>query len=273
MDERKRILLLAVGGAAVLSLLCLILPENLVNPYIVLMKPLTLFIGFIFALQVASIYTGDLRKSFLFLSFFLLIYTLVNIIAIGGQPLIQFLISIIGESGFSYILLLVQIIDYAMLLGSCSYTVKVIDVKRMNRYGWAFITLLTPLCAYIVYHSSQLKTAGNVVEPVVAVILILINVIDMAVVLMLVPVLSLYLQYLKAKAQESITFTFIMGGLILNFFPVYIVELFAPATRNLEGNPAMNAAYLFSYLIMAIGLYANRKYDEWGFKMIEKALR
>jgi hypothetical protein len=268
MDERKRILLLAVGGAAVLSLLCLILPENLVNPYIVLMQPLTLFIGFIFALQVASIYTGDLRKSFLFLSFFLLIYTLVNI-----QPLIQFLISVIGESSFSYMLLLVQIIDYAMLLGSCFYTVKVIDVKRMNRYGWAFIALLTPLCAYIVYHSFQLKTGGNVVEPIVAVIPVLINVIDMAVVLMLVPVLFLYLQYLKAKAQESITFTFIMGGLILNFFPVYILELLAPATRNIEGNPAMNAAYLFSYLLMAIGLYANRKYDEWGFKMIEKALR
>jgi len=264
MDDRKRILLIAVIGAAALAFLCLILPANVAYYYVLIMHPLTLLAGFIFALQVSTIYTGDLKKSFLFLSLFLLVYVPVNI-----QPLVQYLIPIMGNYG----LLVLQILNYALLLASCFYTVKVIDVKRMNRYGWLFLALLTPLCLYIIYHSFQLVRGSNMNDAAAAIVGVLIPVIDMAVVLMLVPVLFLYLQYLKAQAQESITFTFIMVGLILNFFPVYIIEIFVSASSQIVNNTIMNAAYLFSYLLMAIGLYANRKYDDWGFKMIEKALR
>lgn len=266
MDDRKRILILAVIGAAILALLGIILPDNLAHLYISIMQPLTLFVGFILALQVSLSYARELKKSFIFLSLFLLLYVPINI-----QILVQYMIGLMGSS-LIYVVLALQIVDYAMLLASCFYTVKVIDVKRMNRYGWTFLALLVPLCVYIIYRSFQVTISNFTGISAIEITDILIRVIDMMVILMLVPVLFLYLQYLKAKAQESVTFTFIMGGLILSLLSTYLFE-FIYTTGNLEDNPFLNAAYLFGYLLMAIGLYANRKYDEWGFKMIEKALR
>lgn len=274
MDDRKRILLMAVIGAAAMALLCIILPGDVARLYTSIMQPLALFAGFVLAMQVSSAYAKELKKSFLFLSLFLLLYIPVNI-----QPLVRYLISVIGES-LIYFLLLLQIIDYAMLLASCFYTVKVIDVKRMNRYGWALTALLLSLCLYIIFNGFQqmlqdirMIPAGEVADTMVSITDMLIRIIDMAVILMLVPVLFLYLQYLKAKAQESITFTFIMGGLVVSLFSAYVFEMFGIRMEELLDYFPLNAAYLFGYLLMAVGLYANRKYDEWGFKMIEKALR
>lgn len=266
MDDRKRILLFAIAGAAVLALLCLLLPGEIARVYISVMHPLALLCGAIFAMQVASVYARELKKSFLFLALFLLLYVPINI-----QPLVMYLISVVGQK-LIYGLLILQVVDYTMLLASCFYTVKVIDVKRMNRYGWVFMGLLLPVCCYIIYLNAQFLLR-ELTEPAVAVVDIMICVIDQAVVLMLVPVLFLYIQYLKQKAQESITFSFIMGGLILSLFSTYVFELVANAPVGIPVNPLLDAAYLFGYLLMGIGLYANRKYDEWGFKMIEKALR
>lgn len=267
MDDRKRILLFAVIVAMVLSILCLILPENAEQLYVSIMHPVALLAGAIFAMQVSSVYTRELKKSFLFLSLFLLLYLPVNI------PILDdFLISSIG-SNLIYSVLFLQIADYAMLLSSCYYTVKVIDIKRMNRYGWILLGLLLSVCSYIVYLNAQFLLPREMTSPAVAIVDLMIVVIDQAVVLMLVPVLFLYVQYLKQKAQESVTFSFIMGGLILSLFSTYILELVANSPAGIQSNSILDAAYLFGYLLMAIGLYANRKYDEWGFSMIEKALR
>ncbi|MFH1639350.1 MAG: hypothetical protein ABIB93_03440 [Chloroflexota bacterium] len=35
----------------------------------------------------------------------------------------------------------------------------------------------------------------------------------------------------------------------------------------------LGAAYILSYLMIAIGLYAHGKNDGWGFRMIENSLR
>lgn len=269
MDDRKRILLLAVAGAVVLSLLCIILPGNISKVYISVMEPIALLAGFVFGIQVANYYTRELKKSFLFLSLFLLLYIFPNITFIW-----DYLFSTLGKSAI-FIVLALQVADYAMLLLSCYYTIKVIDVKRMNRFGWAASGILSVLCLYIIY-AGLVKVLPNFpVNPAVAVSSMVIRVFDMAVILMLIPVFFLYIQYLRAKAQESVTFTFIMCGLILSLFSTYIVEIFVGASSgyDFEGSSLLNALYLFGYLLMVIGLYAGRRYDEWGFKMIEKALK
>ncbi len=102
-----------------------------------------------------------------------------------------------------------------------------------------------------------------------------IRVFDMAIVMMLVPVLLLYIQHVKSKAQESITFTFIMGGVIWSLLSTYFFEFGMSSSQIAQVYQTgswLDVIYIFGYLIIAVGLYANMKYDEWGFRMIEKAM-
>src|SRR5271157_6508127 len=142
--DRRRILIIAIVGAALLSVLSFIIPKNAGSVYSSVMQPLVLLLGFALAFKVASNYGRELRKSFLFLSLFLLLYMISNIL-----PLWQSLYSHLGNTTTLYLIQILQIACYAMVLTSCAYTLKVIEVKRINLYGWIFIGLLVLLCVYI----------------------------------------------------------------------------------------------------------------------------
>lgn len=268
----KLILLMAVLLAGALSFSSLVLPGPAASLYAAVMQPLTLFLGFTLALRVAFRYKKDLKKSFLFLSLFLLLYSLANI-----HLLWVFLYASLGSLTTTLILLL-QVTDYAMLLASCVYTLRVIEVKALNRYGWALLGLAFALGAYVVAYGLPALLESLSALPLVALSRLMIRVVDMAVVLMLIPVLLLYLQHSRAKAQESVTFTFIMGGLILSITSTYIfqlvlgVSLDTMAREYFQKGSLLDAIYIFGYLLIAAGLYAHSKYDQWGFEAVERAL-
>ena len=67
----------------------------------------------------------------------------------------------------------------------------------------------------------------------VAVSRMLMVVFDMSIVLMLLPVLFLYFQHLRSQARESISFTLVMGGLILGLVSTYIVQLVTGTTLDI----------------------------------------
>ena len=271
MDPR-RILIIAIFISAALSFCCLTLPDIAAGIYTSIMHPLILFIGFVLALMAASIYQKELKKSFLFLSLFLIFYMLSNILILW-----EFLYTLLGYNAV-FLVLLFQVATYAMLITSCVYTLKVIEVKRMNRYGWIFLGVMLPLCIYIVIYGVPSMINAILVNPTVAVLQMMIRIFDMSIVLMLFPVLLLYLQHLRAKAQESLTFTFIMGGIIIILISTYIFQLALGVSLDtiysnyFQKGSILDAIYIFGYLIVAAGLYVNRKYDDWGFRMIERAL-
>jgi len=182
-------------------------------------------------------------------------------------------------SGTTVVLVqLLQALDYAMLITSCVYTLKVIEVKRITLYGWISLGLFLLLCIYIVAYEVPSTIASFPVNPQSSVSRMMIRIFDMSVVLMLLPVLLLYIQHLRAIAQESVTFSLVMGGLVFSLLSTYVFELFTAmsldviATGYFQKGSILDVAYIFGYLIMAVGLYANMKYDEWGFRTIEKTL-
>lgn len=271
MDPR-RILFVAVLVVGALSFSCLILPEMVASIYASIMIPLALLIGFILALRVASIYEKELKKSFLFLSLFLILYMLANILALW-----EFLYSLLGQNAV-FLVFLLQVVVYAMLITSCVYILRVIDVKRMNRYGWISLGLMFPLCVYIVVHGAPSLVTASLVSLIVAISQLMVMVFDMTIILMLLPVLFLYLQYLRQTAQESITFTFIMGGLIFSLFSTYVfqsvmgVSWYIIAEEYSQKGSILDTLYIFGYLIVAAGLYVHRKYDEWGYNIVDRAM-
>jgi len=117
------------------------------------------------------------------------------------------------------------------------------------------------------------------VDPTGSIMGMVVRIIDMTIVLMLVPVILLYLQYLRAKAQESLTFALTMGGLIFSLLSTYVfqlamrVPLAVIRTDYYQQGSVLDALYIFGYLMIVVGLYASMKYDEWGFMAIERALK
>jgi hypothetical protein len=270
--DRRRILVIAIIGAVLVSVLSFIIPKDVGSVYVSVMQPLALFLGFLLALKVSSNYGRELKNSFLFLSLFLLLYMISNIL-----PLWQYLYSSLGNTTTLYLIQILQIACYAMVLTSCAYTLRVIEVKRINRYGWIFIGLLAVLCVYILIRNLPTMNAISA-DPTTQILRLLITIFDMAIILMLVPVVLLYIQHLKSKAKESVTFTLIMGGLIFSIISTYIFELATGmsldkiATDYFQKGSVLDAIYIFGYFIIAIGLYGNIKYSEWGYQAIVKAL-
>ncbi len=78
--SRRNILITAVVIVALLALVSLLFqrfsPPNIAHYYTLVLQAIALFLGFVLALRVANIYNKDLKKSFLFLSLFLLFYTI-----------------------------------------------------------------------------------------------------------------------------------------------------------------------------------------------------
>ena len=107
--------------------------------------------------------------------------------------------------------------------------------------------------------------------------LMIIRVFDMAIILMLVPVLLLRVQYSRSKVQESLTFSMIMGGVIISLFSTYIFELAGNSMTDIgnhliQKGSWLDVIYIFGYSLIAAGLYASMKYDAWGYRDIERAV-
>jgi len=272
--SRKTIILAILLLVTFLSAICLILPENFAHLYTGFLQTIALFVGFILAIKVASNYNREVKYSFIFLGLFLLMYCFSSISFLWENIFKLFN----NPDKYLFSVIFAQIITYAMLIISCFYTLKVIQIKRLNKWGWTILTILSVICIYIIIYGIPEMRENFHTIPVIAVSEMLIRIFDMAVILMLTPVLLLYIQYMKARAQDSVTYTLVMTGVIISLLSTYIFQLANNismsqiAERYFQRGSFLDVAYLFGYLLIVAGLYAHMKYDEWGYKMIERAL-
>lgn len=267
-----KVLIILVLGVAFISL---ILPRSIADDYTKIMHPLALLSGAILALRVALIYQGELRRVFLFLSLFLFLMMLAHI-----DPFMAYLLSRAGAL-FPVVVLLMQWITYAMLI-LCSLSVlKVTELRRLSKMGAIALALVSFIGILIVtYHIPSMFQQIFVFHyaAVYTLSVLLIRIADAAIVIMLVPVVILYAEQMKVEGRESLTFTAIVAGIILSLTAAYAYEIGLGMPLHLvkqevyHTGSILDALYLFSYLTIAAGLYVHRRYDEWGFALIEHAL-
>ena len=92
------------------------------------------------------------------------------------------------------------------------------------------------------------------------------------------PVLWLYVQHLKLQQRQSLTFTVIVFGIVCSTIFDFLFGSITTAFPHLltEGSrlyvtiPRM--LFIYGFLIIAVGLYAHRKEDEWGYNAVDKAM-
>ena len=246
------------------SLIILFLPDTIARGYTQLMSPVILLLGALRAMRVAMTYTKWLRKAFIFLSLFLFFMIFPHFDVLWGL-----------FRTTPQLVVLMQWVTYAMLVLCSIYILKVTEVRQISRNGWRLIGAMIIIgVAILAYHIPPLF---QYYPPAYKIPLTLIYFVDVAIVIMLIPVVLLYAQQMRLEGRESITFTSIVSGIILSTVAVYIYVIVSgislyEAPNAFHTGSILDALYLFSYLIIAAGLYVHRKYDEWGFEMIEQAL-
>ena len=244
--------------------ICLLLPDTIAGSYTRIMYPLVLILGAVLSMRVAAIYKNWLRNAFIFLSLFLFLMIFPHFDFLWGF-----------YSAHPQLVVLLQWITYAMLVLCSFYVLKVTEVREITREGWVLIGAAFLIGIIILaYHVPPLY---HYYPPAYKIPLTLIYFLDVVIVIMLMPVVLLYAQQMRLEGRESITFTTIISGIILSTVAVYLyvivsgIPLYA-APNVFHTGSVLDSLYLFSYLLIAVGLYVHKKYDEWGFDMIEQAL-
>ena len=255
------------------SLICLFLPDTITSSYTKIMIPLALLIGAVLAIWVASMYKKELQKAFIFLALFLFLMTLANI-----DYLMNLLRLELGDL-YPLFVLFMQWTTYAMLVIFSLYILKVTELREIGIKGRiAIMAVLFFGIIIVLYRVPSELQQIFVYADAYTISLLLIRLLDVAIVIMLMPVVILYAKQMKLERRESITFIVIICGIILSLTIAYVYEivfgvpLYVIIHAVYHTGSILDALYLFSYLIIAVGLYVHKKYDEWGFKRIEKAL-
>lgn len=243
------------------------MPVNIAGRYSDIFQTVILLAGAWLSFKVSASYVKELRMVFVFLGLYLLIFAVALIVLsiLETRP----------ESSFIWFVLGMQFFVYIMLLISCIYIVRVVNVRRLNSTGWSIFTVTLAFCIFVaLFPPLRSGTEASLLY----VLNIVIRLLDAALIVAMVPIIWLYIQYLKARQQQSLTFTVIVTGIIFSTVFDYLFQtVIAIVPQCLESNSPLcttipEMIYCFGYSIIAVGLYAHLKHDEWGLKMIEKAL-
>ncbi len=270
---------IALPAIAIPALIVLFLPAGAMSTYADMVEPLSLIVSSFLALYVSFSYSKELKTAFIFLSVFLLIYALAFVLFSPAYPiLVGYLEPYLGVTETLQLIQGVQFINYAMLLFFCINLLKVVDIRQLNRRGWLLfaLTVIYAIIAALYPVLDSIRDITNAGLPVISYITI--RILDAALIIVLVPVLWLYIQYLALHQRQSLTFTVIIFGIVCSTIFDYLFQLIIAIFPRLlaEGSPLETAIpellFIYGYLMIAVGLYAHRKQDEWGYKAVDRAM-
>lgn len=247
-----------------LALITLLVPKGIARIYTVDIMLFALFTAFLLSLKVAFSYERELRKVFLYLAPFILLLFLVNI-----EQFWNILYSIFGRLPF--ISLIIAGIAYIFLIMSCINILKITDFKEIQKKEWFAMLLMFTLGTLIIFYyllNYRLEFNADGLTK------ILFRIVDNAIVLMLLPVLFLYRKRSKMEKRESITFTIVLIGIIISTIGDYVYEILTKISHQelsaeFHTGTLLDSIYIFSYLLIAIGLFVHLNYYKWTMMKID----
>ncbi|VVB87317.1 Uncharacterised protein [uncultured archaeon] len=247
-----------------ISIITLLLPRTIAGIYTVDVMLAALFAAFLLSLKVASSYERELKKVFLNLAFFILFVFFANL-----DLFWSWVFSLFGN--LQYISLLVAGIAYIFLIRACMNILKITDLTTMHKKEWMVIFLMFILGNFIV---AYFLLNYRIVFDTDVLTKILFRIVDNAIVIMLLPILFLYRKQSNKEKRESITFTIVVIGIIISTIGDYIFEIiskisYQELTNDFHTGTLLDSIYIFSYLLIALGLFVHLQYYNWTIKKID----
>jgi len=269
-----RFLRIALPVIAIPALIVLVLPAGVWHTYLDVLEPLSLLAGSFMALWVSFSYRKELKAAFVFLSVFLLIYALAIVLFLSFSPLLlPYLELRLENAEILSLVQAVQLINYAVLFFFCINILRVVNVTRLNRRGW-FLFAFTII--YAIVSAIYPVLAGGVSAFGAATITM--RIFDAALIIVLVPVLWQYVQYLSAHQRQSLTFTVVIFGIVCSTIFDYLFQLILAIFPRLLAKGSSfyitipEMLFVYGYLMIAVGLYAHHKQDSWGYETVDRAM-
>jgi len=266
--NHTRFLSIFIPAALILPFASLVVPVSTRVVYVNTVEVAALFAGCLLAFLVAVSYRKGLRLAFVFLALYLLIFGMAIIVL----PLLE---RPLGNV-FLDLVLAVQLVNYAMLAVAAVFIVRTVDVKKLNWIGWGLLAVTALVCFFVALYPPLSEPVTRVDFQYV--MRLLVRIVDAALVTALVPVIWLYVQYLKTQQQQSLTFTVIVTGIVFaTVFDFVFESLITAFPGLLAAESELNTLipemiYIYGFSVIAVGMFAHLKHDEWGFQAIEKAL-
>ncbi|MBM2824391.1 MAG: hypothetical protein HW402_55 [Dehalococcoidales bacterium] len=264
----------------ILALLIFFLPVRAASVYVAVTQPLALLIGSALALYVSRLYRKQLRAAFVFLAAFLFIYMLAIVLFLSPFPiLLSSLKSNMPEAQTLLVVESIQFLNYLMLVLFCVYLLKVVDIRRLSSNGWIVFAVTCVVSLFVAVYPEWNLFKNLFASELPLILYATIRLLDAALIIVLMPVIWLYIQYLKSRQKQSMTFTIVIAGIVAVTLLDYLFEVILSGFPRLLGqdSPIITSApetiFVFGYLLIAVGLYAHRKQDEWGFQAIDKAMQ
>ncbi|MDA0799089.1 MAG: hypothetical protein O2884_10530 [Chloroflexi bacterium] len=268
----ERFIAIATPTALLFALLAVVLPSSAGAQYARFALPISLVIGAGLAFWVGAFYRAGMRNAFWLLGGFLLLYGLSN-----WDWLLSSVAELLGAN-FLRALLIYQIVDYAMLLAATVWVVRMVDVRRLSRPGWLFAARTVVVAVAFVLNGMPTVRELFDLSSEAGTIYLVIRIFDVLVMTMLVPVVWLYVQNANSEYRENSTFMLVLVGIIASLTSAYLYEivkgdpLTVIAASEYQQRSFRDVLYLFGYLIIAIGLFAHRKHQEWSFNRLDRLL-
>lgn len=274
-----RFLKITLPAVAIPALVVLFLPEKVMETYVDIVEPLSLLIGSFLALWVSFIYRKQLKASFTFLSIFLLVYAVSIILLLAYNPILQSVLEDhLDKANTVGVTFGIQLVNYVLLGLFCFYLLKSVSIRKLSRGGWILLTLTTIFCLLFAFYPEREIFKDLAAIQLSDALAIVVRVFDALLIIALTPVIWLYIQYLRSEQQQSLTFTVIISGIVCATVFDYLFQfILALSPALLSDNSVLvssipEALFIFGYLIIAVGLYAHRKQDEWGYQTIDKMM-
>ena len=164
------------------------------------------------------------------------------------------------------------------MIASCGFILRVIEVTALK--PWGLVWFVAGIGLGIAIIAGAVPTFNDILDfnTEAALLYLVIRIFDVLVMVMIVPVVLLYVQNMRADFQESTTFAVISVGVIASLILAYVYEiakwdsLADIASSEYQTGSLLDALYLFGYFLIPMGLLAHRKHQEWSFSQVQKLL-
>jgi hypothetical protein len=259
MDPNK-FLRAAISASALIAVGCVILPDDLAGTYTITVMLISLLAGTTLSLMVAMHYSRELKKAFCFLALFIFSLFLVNV------PQFWYLLyAIFGD--LPYLGMVVAAIAYLFLIVACINVLHVTNLDQIRRSEWGIMALMMIIGIIVVIRPIFNNNAGF------SLINVLFRCLDVTIATMLLPAIFLYRHGSEAAHKESATFTIIIIGIIISTLGDYVYEIVSPSSyaelsAQFHSGTYLDVMYIFSYLLIAVGLYVHLNYHRWSIKRV-----
>lgn len=267
--NRAKFLKITLPLVVILAVVTPFLSGDILETYISVMEPLALIIGSLLALRISFVYRKQLKATFAYFSAYLFILASFLILF----PRLRTVIS-----GDYYVpsILVVQVIDYVMLALFCMNLLRAVRLSGLNKNAWITFSITAAICLFLALYPPAVD--GILEFSLYIIIYMAMRLLDAALVIALVPIIWLYVKYLKSQQRQSLTFTVIIFGIIcstvFDYLFATIVRIFSLAMIEDSFFYAVipHTLFILGYFVIVVGLYAHLKDEQWGFAAVDIAM-